>query len=194
MIRDRLSWMRLLRFDLGGPTPDENTIRRFRNRLTGTGTLRRVTEAFVCQLQKQGCIPMSGRIGAATPASHTDGRMPPSLATRAWRRRTTPHRRFARTAPAGRGKTRNGWRRGYGSARSIAAAAERPTPQHVARANAGKSAIRSAVESVFADQKNRFGLFIRAIGLARAEAKLTLADLAGNFDRPIFDQRAGAKG
>jgi predicted MFS family arabinose efflux permease len=26
MIRDRLSWMRFLRFDLGGPTPDENTI------------------------------------------------------------------------------------------------------------------------------------------------------------------------
>ncbi len=62
MIRDRLSWMRLLRFDLGGPTPDENTIRRFRNRLTGTGALRRVTKAFVCQLQKQGDIPMSGRI------------------------------------------------------------------------------------------------------------------------------------
>ena len=27
MIRDRLSWMRFLNFDLGGPTPDENTIR-----------------------------------------------------------------------------------------------------------------------------------------------------------------------
>jgi len=30
------------------------------------------------------------------------------------------------------------------------------------------------VEHVFADQKNRYGLFIRTIGLARAEAKLTL--------------------
>ena len=39
MIRDRLSWMRFLRFDLGGPTPDENTIRLFRNKLTETGTL-----------------------------------------------------------------------------------------------------------------------------------------------------------
>ena len=29
LIRDRLSWMRFLRFDLGGPTPDENTIRHF---------------------------------------------------------------------------------------------------------------------------------------------------------------------
>ena len=29
MIRDRLSWMRFLDFDLGAPTPDENTIRHF---------------------------------------------------------------------------------------------------------------------------------------------------------------------
>lgn len=42
MIRDQLSWMRFLGFDLGGPTPDENTIRHFRNRLTETGTLGRV--------------------------------------------------------------------------------------------------------------------------------------------------------
>jgi hypothetical protein len=31
MIRDRLSWMRFLGFDLGNPTPDENTIRLFRS-------------------------------------------------------------------------------------------------------------------------------------------------------------------
>jgi IS5 family transposase len=54
-------------------------------------------------------------------------------------------------------------------------------PQHIARAHAGKSAIRAAVEHVFAHLKNRFGLFIRTIGLAGAEAKLTLANLAYNF-------------
>ena len=62
MIRDRLSWMRFLKFDLGGPTPDENTIRLFRNKLTQTGTLRRVMKAFDWQLQKKGYIPMSGQI------------------------------------------------------------------------------------------------------------------------------------
>ena len=62
MIRDRLSWMRFLGFDLGGPTPDENTIRHFRNRLTETGTLKRVMKAFDWQLQKKGYIPMSGQI------------------------------------------------------------------------------------------------------------------------------------
>ncbi len=62
MIRDRLSWMRFLGFDLGGSTPDENTIRHFRNRLTETGTLKRVMKAFDWQFQKKGYIPMSGQI------------------------------------------------------------------------------------------------------------------------------------
>ncbi len=66
MIRDRLSWMRFLKFDLGGPTPDENTIRLFRNKLTETGTLRRVMKAFDWQLQKKGYLPMSGQIVDAT--------------------------------------------------------------------------------------------------------------------------------
>lgn len=56
-------------------------------------------------------------------------------------------------------------------------------------ANAKKSRVRAKVEQVFAHQKNRFGLFIRTIGLARAEAKLTLANLAYNFDRLVFNER-----
>ena len=67
-------------------------------------------------------------------------------------------------------------------------------PRNVARANAKKSAIRAAVEHVFAHQKTRFGLFIRTIGLARAEAKLTLANLAYNFDRLVFHERRRAIG
>ena len=38
--------------------------------------------------------------------------------------------------------------------------AGKPMPRHMARANAKKSAIRAAVEHVFAHQKARFGLFI----------------------------------
>jgi IS5 family transposase len=70
----------------------------------------------------------------------------------------------------------------------------KPMPQATARANARKSSIRAAVEHVFAHQKMRFGLFIRTIGLARAEAKLTLANLAYNFDRLIFHERRIAMG
>ena len=66
MIRDRLSWMRFLGFELGGVTPDENTIRHFRNRMIETGTLKRVMKAFDWQLKKKGYIPMSGQIVDAT--------------------------------------------------------------------------------------------------------------------------------
>jgi len=65
-------------------------------------------------------------------------------------------------------------------------------PEHFERANAAKSVIRARVEHVFAHQKNRYGLFIRTIGMARAQAKLALANLAYNFDRMIFHQRCVA--
>ncbi|MEW9856593.1 transposase [Novosphingobium sp. M1R2S20] len=63
----------------------------------------------------------------------------------------------------------------------------KPVSKATARANAAKSSIRAHVEHVFAHQKNRFGLFIRS--LARAEAKLTLRNLAYNFNRLIFHER-----
>ncbi|MEJ8476158.1 transposase [Roseibium algae] len=68
----------------------------------------------------------------------------------------------------------------------------KPIPQATARANTRKSAIRARVEHVFAHQKTRYGLFVRTIGQARAEAKLTLANLAYNFGRLIFHERKNA--
>jgi IS5 family transposase len=59
----------------------------------------------------------------------------------------------------------------------------KPMPQAVARANAKKSKIRARVEHVFAEQKDRMNLFIRTIGIARAEAAITLANMAYNMKR-----------
>ena len=70
----------------------------------------------------------------------------------------------------------------------------KPMSRATARANAAKSSIRAHVEHIFAHQKNRFGLFIRTIGLARAEAKLTLCNLAYNFNRLIFHERRECRG
>ena len=53
--------------------------------------------------------------------------------------------------------------------------ANKPMPVVTAWDNAKKSSIRARVEHVFAHQKNRYGLFIRTIGLARTETKLMLA-------------------
>lgn len=59
----------------------------------------------------------------------------------------------------------------------------KPMPAHIARGNATRGRVRARVEHVFAAQKRRFDLVIRTIGLARATAKITLANLAYNFKR-----------
>jgi IS5 family transposase len=277
MIRDRLSWMRFLGFDLGGPTPDENTIRLFRDKLTASGALKRVMKAFDWQLGKKGYVPMAGQIvdaslvpapkqrntdgekaaikagksareiwpdkpnkaaqkdtnarwtlkiggkvrirpdgtplpmiavpvfgykshisidrkfgfireSAVTAASAADGRMLKQLVTTG----NTSGEVWADSAY--RSRTNEKWLAGKMLTSRIhrRKPAGKPMPQATARANARKSSIRAAVEHVFAHQKNRFGLFIRTIGIARAEAKLTLANLAYNMDRLIFHERHAA--
>ena len=68
----------------------------------------------------------------------------------------------------------------------------RAMPRALARANAVKSKIRARVEHVFAEQKHRMGLFVRTIGLARAEATITLANLAFNMKRWGWLEREAA--
>ena len=43
--------------------------------------------------------------------------------------------------------------------------------------------MRSAVEHVFAGQKHRMKLFVRTVGIARAEVKIGMVNLAYNFNR-----------
>jgi hypothetical protein len=59
----------------------------------------------------------------------------------------------------------------------------KPMPRHIARGNARRARIRSRVEHVSAAQKRRVERVIRTIGLARARAKLALANLAYTFTR-----------
>jgi IS5 family transposase len=59
----------------------------------------------------------------------------------------------------------------------------RPMPEHMARANAKRSAVRSAIEHMFAGQKHRMGLFLRTIGIARARIKIGMANLAYTVQR-----------
>lgn len=62
----------------------------------------------------------------------------------------------------------------------------KPMPEPRQRANAARSRERSGVEHVFADQKHRMGLFIRSIGIARARARIGLANIACNMRRLLF--------
>ena len=59
----------------------------------------------------------------------------------------------------------------------------KPMPEAMARSNALKSAVRSKVEHVFAQQKARMRLSVRTIGIARATATIILVNMAYNMRR-----------
>lgn len=68
----------------------------------------------------------------------------------------------------------------------------KPMPKPIARGNAAKSKVRAHVEHVFAEQKDRMRLFIRTIGIARAQASITLANMAFNMKRWCWLDRRSA--
>ncbi len=68
----------------------------------------------------------------------------------------------------------------------------RPMPAHIRRANATRATVRSAVEHVFAAQKSRTKLVIRTVGIARARAKLALANITYNLTRLTWLERRAA--
>ena len=68
----------------------------------------------------------------------------------------------------------------------------RPMPAHIARGNATRARVRSLVEHVFATEKRRMGLVVRSIGLVRATARITLANLVYNMRRLVWIEGKGA--
>ena len=276
LIRDRLSWLRFLGFDLGAPTPDENTIRLFREKLTRAGAIDALFTAFDRRLRDRGYLPMGGQIVDATlvaapkqrnTAAEKDAIKAGKTADEIWpdqpakaAQKDTDARwtlKFAkaRTLPDGRpgidiaipsfgykssiaicrrygfirrGKVTDGarfdgrmlrdvvtndntasdvwadtayrsrsneaWLKTIGQVSRVHRKKPKgkPMPVRTARANAARSAVRARIEHVFARQKDQMGLCIRTIGLARAEAKVTLANLAYNIDRLIFHERRNA--
>ena len=279
MIRDRLSWLRFLGFKLGHPTPDENTIATFRERLTGAGAIRPLFDAFDRQLREAGYLPMGGQLVDATIVQaprqrnteaekqqikdgasadevwpdapnkarqkDVDARWTVKFSKAKTKADGTTHttdiaipqfgyknhivtdrtfgfiRNFAVTDAAShdgkvlrkivtndntgsgvwadtayRSKANEAFLKGLGRASHIQRKKPpgKPMPENIARGNATKSKVRAKVEHVFAEQKHRMGLSIRTIGIARAEAKITLANLAYNMKRFIFHQRRLAAG
>ena len=278
LIRDRLSWLRFLGFDLGAVTPDENTIRLFREKLTRAGALDVLFAAFDRHLRERGYLPMGGQIVDATlvaapkqrntavekeaiKAGKSAAEIWPDQPAKAAQKDTDARwtLKFAkgRLLPGGkpgidiaipsfgykssiaicrrygfirRGKVTDGarfdgrmlrdvvtndntasnvwadtayrsrsneaWLRSIGRVSHVHRKKPKgkPMPARTARANAARSTVRARIEHVFARQKDQMALFIRTIGLARAETKITLANLAYNIDRLIFQERRAAVG
>ena len=76
LIRDRLSWLRFLGFDLGAPTPDRNTIWTFRERLIRAGAMDDLFATFDRELRRSGYLAMGGQIVDATLVSAPKQRRP----------------------------------------------------------------------------------------------------------------------
>ena len=278
LIRDRLSWLRFLGLELGKPTPDENTIRLFRERLTEAGAIHALFEEFDQQLRRYGYLAMGGQIvdaslvsaprqrnkedeKAAIKAGKGASEIWPDTPNKAAQKdtdarwtvkigrpknkdavRSVPElaipvfgykshinidhrfgfiRGFAVTSAAAhdgkmlrqvvstdntasdvwadtayRSKANEAWLESKGRTSRIhhKKPKGKPMPERTAKANAKKSKVRAKVEHVFGHQKDRMGLFIRTIGIARAEAKIGLANLAYNFQRLIFHKRRPVTG
>ena len=62
----------------------------------------------------------------------------------------------------------------------------RPLPERIAKANTRRSKIRAHVEHVFAGQKHRMGVVVRAIGIGRATIRIGMANLDYNVRRLIW--------
>jgi len=69
----------------------------------------------------------------------------------------------------------------------------KPMAANIRRGNATKSKIRALVEHVFAQQKNKMRMFIRTIGISRAKATITMANLAYNMRRWCWLDRTFAQ-
>ncbi|KAA9005118.1 IS5 family transposase [Sphingobium limneticum] len=278
LIRDRLSWLRFLGFDLGAATPDANTIRLFREKLTEAGALDAVFTDFDRQLKERGYLAMGGQIVDATlvaapkqrnTAAEKDAIKAGKSACEIWpdeparaAQKDTDARwtlKFAKARPLANGKpgidiaipsfgykssvsicrtfgfirkckvtdgarfdgrmlrdvvtgdntasdvwadtayrsqANETWLKRQSRVSRIHRKKPRgkPMPERTAKANAAKSKVRARVEHVFARQKDQMGLFIRTIGIKRAEAKITLANLAYNMHRLIFHERRALAG
>jgi IS5 family transposase len=247
LIRDRLNWLRFLGFDLGIATPDANTIRLFREKLTEAGALDVLFADFDRQLKERGYLAMGGQIVDATlvaapkqrntapekdaiKAGRTAAEIWPDQPARAAQKDTDARwtLKFAKAKPTPDGKpgidiaipsfghkssvsicrtfgfirkckVTDGARFDGRMLRDVVTSVNTASDvwadtAYRSQANAAKSKVRARVEHVFARQKDQMGLFIRTIGIKRAEAKITLANLAYNMHRLIFHKRRAAMG
>jgi IS5 family transposase len=122
------------------------------------------------------------RTWVATDAARHDGAQLPNLISK----RNTGSAVFADTAYRSKANERHLASNGLVSRIHRKKPKGKPMPANVARANGAKSKVRSAVEHVFARQKGPMRLVVRTIGIARATAKIGLANIAYNMKRAVW--------
>ena len=168
LIRDRLSWLRFLGFQIGEPIPDQKTIWLLREKLTRSGAFKALFTAFENQLCERGYKPRGGQIVDATNSSKSvwADTAYRSARNEAWLKAQGYRSNIHRKKPRGK-----------------------PMAKHIRRGNATRSSIRACVEHVFGYEKGPMAITIRSIGQVRAAGRITMANLSYNFRRLIFHER-----
>ena len=128
-------------------------------------------------------VPTPASTGSTGSSGGRSPRTPPPMTARgcgrAWSMPPTPGAGRGPTRPAAPGGTRTGSRRTARRAASTAGSrGAAPWAGGPPGPNGRKSAVRAKVEHVFAHRKDRMGLAVRTIGLARARAAITMANMA----------------
>jgi IS5 family transposase len=202
LVNDRLSLMRFLGLGLSDRIPDARTIWLFREKLTKAGAIGPLFERFDATLRQSGYIAMSGQIvdaidvgfgfirkWAATDAAAYDGAQ---LCNGLLDKTHTAAGVWADTAYRSAANEAFMEKRGFTSHIHRKKPKGKSMPDAIRRANAAKSKIRSRVEHVFAEQKDRMKLFIRTVGIARAAMKIRMTNLVYNIKRLVFLCRTAA--
>lgn len=214
LVADRLSWGRFCGHGSNDPVPDANTLWDFREALIAAGALEALFARWTLKVTKAKpagddkplvdiAIPAFGykshisidrrhgiiRRGIATHAAAHDGARlreglidPNNTASAVW------------ADSAYRSKANEAFLEKIGKVSHIHRKKPKGKPmlRRTARANAAKSKVRAHVEHPFAHMKGIMDLTIRTIGLKRAEAAITLANMAYNIKRWCWLERKHA--
>ena len=162
LVCDRLSWMRFCGLGPGDAVPDENMLWDFRETLIAAGALDRLFERLNAAMAAHDGAPLREcLIDPANAISDVWGDTAyRSAANEAYLARHGRHSRICHGKPCGK-----------------------PMPVHMACGDRTKSRIRAKVEDVLAERKARMELFVRTIGLKRAKAMITLANMIHDMKR-----------
>ena len=177
MVRDRMTWLHFCGLELNETVPDANTLWDFREALIKAGVLDELFKEINQIIAEAGFISRSGQI--VTDAAANDGKRLREGLDRGNTCGDVCGDRGYRSAENER------WLKEHGLNSRIHRKKphKRPMPARIAKANGRKSKDRAKVEHVFAHQKARMRLAVRTVGLARAKAAVTMANIAYDMGR-----------
>ncbi len=207
MVRDKLSWMRFCGLGITDTGPDANTLWDFRETLIEADALVALLRELERAINRAGFLPRADgskpgdiAIPVFGDKSHisldrqngiirrqivTDAAQHDGAHLREGLIQTANTGRQVWADTAYRSAQNDAWLEAQGLKSEVHRKKPRgrPMSKRISKANARKSAVRAKIAHVFGHQKDRMGLVMRTIGLARARATITRANMTDNMCR-----------